>query len=310
GGSKHPDKKAEEKKKPEKPSKPKKEKADKKRTVGISLAPLKQVFITFKSSLTRFSVKKKDEESHIQKIDVLLDQALSENPFPQEKGAISAPAMEAADPDPFLALTSAELEDELLQGLGEEEDLLGSPQNLDIALQAEETAVLTAEDDSDEVNDILKAYESEISSLDDMGEMDSTGDTRLEGLEDVDLGALDLDVEDAESASAEMPDLSNKGPEAGSLPAAEPGKSGQEASPSSFIPDVEEKEDMLAFASGSLGSDDLISALKSDIGQVSKGKDLSLLRDLKDEKVDVTDLEEELKETLQRLKPAGSVNRG
>ena len=62
------------------------------------------------------------------------------------------------------------------------------------------------------------------------------------------------------------------------------------------------QSDISSFAKGASGSDeDLLSSLASDVKHVKKEKNLSLLRDLKDFKAPATEIEDELKETYERL---------
>ncbi|MFA5236692.1 MAG: hypothetical protein WC362_02420, partial [Methanoregula sp.] len=68
-----------------------------------------------------------------------------------------------------------------------------------------------------------------------------------------------------------------------------------------------DQSDMSSFASGtSIGSDeDMLSSLASDIKQVKKEQDVSLLRDLKDFRAPATDIEKELLEMSEQLNAAG-----
>ncbi len=62
-------------------------------------------------------------------------------------------------------------------------------------------------------------------------------------------------------------------------------------------------EDMSSFAAGTAtgSDDDMLSSLASDIKQVTKEKDVSLLRELKDFKAPATDIEKELLEMSEQL---------
>jgi hypothetical protein len=62
------------------------------------------------------------------------------------------------------------------------------------------------------------------------------------------------------------------------------------------------QSDMASFAGGSGGSDeDLLSSIASDVKTVTKEKDLSLLRELKDFKAPASEIEDELKATFQKI---------
>ena len=59
--------------------------------------------------------------------------------------------------------------------------------------------------------------------------------------------------------------------------------------------EISTQDDMSSFAGGASGSDaDLLSSLASDVKHVTKEKNTSLLRDLKDFKAPATDIENEL----------------
>jgi len=62
------------------------------------------------------------------------------------------------------------------------------------------------------------------------------------------------------------------------------------------------QSDMASFAGGSGGSDeDLLSSIASDVKTVTKEKDLSLLRELKDFKAPASEIEDELKDMFQKI---------
>ncbi len=242
-----------------------------------------------RAGIARFHARGRSPEEHVQKIDELLDQALADNPVPpQMQPALQKTAAPGAKPDvdPFLALSAAQLEDELLADDEESGDRIGDLQRLDVSLQGEEAPV-QIEEETDEVDEILKTYETELSDLDDLGSTDALAQ-QFEDLGNVDLDALDPELQDGSAAgdpSPQQPPEPPAPPKAGAKPPEEPGG------------------DMLAFASGSSG-DDLLSTLRADAAPLRKGIDMSLVRELKDLKVDARDLERELEETLKKLKTA------
>ena len=62
---------------------------------------------------------------------------------------------------------------------------------------------------------------------------------------------------------------------------------------------------MASFAGGASGSDeDMLSSLASDVKHVTKEKNTSLLRDLKDFKAPAIDIENELKDMYETMKSA------
>ncbi len=66
---------------------------------------------------------------------------------------------------------------------------------------------------------------------------------------------------------------------------------------------ISTQDDMSSFAGGASGSDaDLLSSLASDVKHVTKEKNTSLLRDLKDFKAPATDIENELTDVFETMK--------
>ncbi len=67
--------------------------------------------------------------------------------------------------------------------------------------------------------------------------------------------------------------------------------------------EISTQDEMSSFAGGASGSDaDLLSSLASDVKHVTKEKNTSLLRDLKDFKAPATDIENELKDMYETMK--------
>jgi hypothetical protein len=67
--------------------------------------------------------------------------------------------------------------------------------------------------------------------------------------------------------------------------------------------EVSTQDDMSSFAGGAAGSDaDLLSSLASDVKQVTKEKNTSLLRDLIEFKAPATDIENELNDIHEMMK--------
>jgi hypothetical protein len=248
----------------------------------------------FRSGLSRFSVQKKEIKTQVKRIDEQLDKALSERPaapVTPERSSAPQPPLSLAGADPFSALSAADLEGELIGGIGDDEDLA----TLNLSLDADQAPV-SLDQEPDEVAEILKAHQEELAEFDGLSDTDPLA-TLPDTFDDVDLGALDLETEAADRPQNPMVVGSDTAVQAAP---------DRVSAPVPVAPPVAREEntgnDILSFAAGSARSDDLISLLKSDASQTKKGKDLSLLRDLKDMHVEAGELVAELEETVAALK--------
>jgi len=241
-------------------------------------------------------------------------------PFPAPGGSGSP-----ADADPFLSLSDDEFDSGLLDGL-DEGDLAspGLPGEGDLPMERglsgsvdlpePELSMPDLEMDA-AAADILKANAGDdepagFSGLEAVSDSDTDfGDLDNISLDDVDLDA-DLDLEDSESSDA-GPDPESPQP-AAAAPAQEAEPPG--AVKTAWIPSdapgnanlaedqIGMQSDMAAFASSSGGTDeDLLSSIASDVKHVTKEKDVSLLRELKDFKAPAEQIEKELTEMYQRM---------
>jgi hypothetical protein len=238
-----------------------------------------------------------------------------------------------AEIDPFLGLSGEELESGLLDDLDEPEPAEDSglaPEGADSGLSMMDLEMPDLPDDTNaDAEAILKANadngSEELSGLDGVEAADGT----LEDLDSINLDDIDLGDEGGmlEPASP-VPTLSaeDSSPGPGGLitaPATGAGGSGSSAqgSQSDISSDTakwssqgslltvkleEDHSDISTFAAGTApGSDeDMLSSLASDIKQVKKEKDLSLLRELKDFKAPAADIEKELSEVSEQLNTA------
>ncbi|MDI6719529.1 MAG: hypothetical protein QMD46_07975 [Methanomicrobiales archaeon] len=271
------------------PPPPKGEAVPGKKRTALRL-PFSGFIAALRAGVARFQTRGNDPEVRMRKIDELLDEALADSPAsPRAPPALQKPAApgggSAADPaDPFLALSSAQLEDGLLMDSAEESGYeMDDLQGLDASLLGEETPV-RVDQETDDVDEILMAHENGLAGLDDLDGMDAIA-SQFEDLADADLDAVDPGLPDGTAPVRTPP------------PPQPPAPPKVDANPTGEAPG----EDMLAFASGSTG-DELLSALRADIAPMRRGLDLSLVRDLKDTKVDARDLERELEETLGKLR--------
>lgn len=228
-------------------------------------------------------------------------------------GAGSAPFTEGSETDPFLSLSGEELETGLLDALDEPEpaaqaaDVPDAPGASaagpglsltdlempalpdDTAADAEAILAANADDTSEELR-----------SLDGVEAVDATlGDLDSINLDDIDLGD---DREDAETAPPAAAPASSAPPGSGGLIPATPIVSGGASDIGGDDP-----ADVSSFASGTApGADeDMLSSLASDIKQVKKEKNVSLLRELKDFKAPASDIEKELQEMSAHLNAIG-----
>ena len=240
--------------------------------------------------------------------------------------AVAGPAPEKASDmdDPFMSLSGDEFDEGLLEGLGEDDDMMGAP-----AAPGEEPAFNPADfpdledagpdlpppalDTSSAAGDILKAAgEDGGGGLEEFSGLDESD------LSDADFGDLDnlsLDDLGPDSDSGDTPDAAPAAPSAvpdTAAPAtARAGDSNAVKTawiPSDAPKDAGEAEDevgtqadMAAFASGSSGDEDMLSSLASDVKHVKKEENLSLLRELKDFRAPATEIESELSGVFQRM---------
>ncbi|HPS23808.1 MAG TPA: hypothetical protein PLM60_10445 [Methanoregulaceae archaeon] len=233
-------------------------------------------------------------------------------------GTAPPPAEMPDEADPFLSLSGEELETGLLDGL-DEMDLDASPSviapsadapaaagaadsSADLSMPDLDMPSLPDSDTNAEADAILKAHAGpgpeEFENLEGGDAIDENlGDLDSINLDDVDLGD-DSPAEPSPAlavpAAAPSSGTGNLIPATPMTPAAEPGADTDQSDISSFA------------AGGGPGSDDdMLSSLASDIKQVKKEKDVSLLRELKDFQAPATDIEKELQEMADHLNEAG-----
>lgn len=175
---------------------------------------------------------------------------------------------------------------------------------LDLSLD-EDTAITIDDTEEDEVAQILDAYQDELVTPD-IGSEDISLDEELAGLENLELDLPDLGPGDGVEAlpggqpAAGVKDVTAPMTAPGSprRPGAQPsppvpgGRGGP--SPSFGMAEKAQEESMLSFAAASAGDDDLISSLRSDMKSTKRQVDQSLVRDLKDVRVQIGDIEKDL----------------
>ena len=230
-------------------------------------------------------------------------------------GNKAAPTSGEPETDPFLSLSSEELETGLLDGL-EDSDLPApaiSPAGGGASLLESDAALSMPELDmpplpdetADAASAILAAHAAEEGGEEPLPGLEGADDAVSENLGDLDsinLDEIDLgdDTATMEPAPAPAP-LKSAGPAPGSgslVPATPITPAGANGG--------EEQGDISSFAAGTApGSDeDMLSSLATDIKQVKKEKDISLLRELKDFKAPATDIEKDLSDIAEQLNTA------
>jgi len=173
-------------------------------------------------------------------------------------------------------------------------------------LSPDEDSTITIDDEEqDEVAQILDAYQDELVTPD--SESDELSlDNELAGLENLDL---DLPVLEPDAGLAPPPPRqsapglkgvaapaasSDSSPRAAAQPfSMDPGSKTMSSS-SARMQEKTQDESMLSFAAASSGDDDLISSLRSDMKSTKRQVDQSLVRDLKDVRVQISDIEKDL----------------
>ena len=209
--------------------------------------------------------------------------------------------------DPFLSLSEEDFGTGLLDDLDEPEPAAGSQNtpittDVDSGLSLPDMPALPDETTAD-ADAILRANadddgSNELNGLDGGESVDETlGDLDNINLDDIDLGD-DSGMQDP-LPQTPAPSAAGPGPGSGSLIPATPitVAGGSESSADT------DKTEMSSFAAGTItgSDDDMLSSLASDIKQVKKEKDVSLLRELKDFKAPATDIEKELLEMSEHL---------
>jgi len=217
--------------------------------------------------------------------------------------------------DPFLSLSSDELETGLLDTF-DEENKTGTgikpdspPPDLTPPYVPGSSGVTIGESDipipPQEVS--MEAQEQPASEEPDLEEFNGlegtdTIDQNLDELDTIDFDAVKLDgdmwEEEPATATASLPALPQE-----MTPAPEVqdtrGPTAPAGSPSmvpGMIQRVGDRSDMTVFTAPPSADDVMISSLAADIKTTKKAKDISLLRDLKDLKVPAKDIEKELSE--------------
>jgi len=258
----------------------------------------------------------------VEDINKMLDKTVSEKvskPAPPVPGAVGGAG--SSDPsDPFLSLSGDEFDEGLLDGLDDDPSLASLSDDLspgsgpgsdqpapELLMPSLDEMEDSAAPDSADAGSGLEG----LSGLDGGSELDAEfGDLDNLSLDDVELDEDMADSMDTVSADDGAPQEEDSSP-ASTTPSAVPDPNEVKTAwiPSDAPSDSDNMEDQLgiqsdmaSFAGGSGGSDeDLLSSIASDVKTVTKEKDLSLLRELKDFKAPASEIEDELKDMFQKI---------
>ena len=293
-------------------------------------------FISSVRSLGTVLRQRKGHEKKVDDINRMLDNAVMEKfPIP----APAAPGSSAGscpgngwrsrpggpgppgEADPFLSLSSDEFDTGLLDDLGDINAPVASPEG---PLPGEAPASSTPGTELSMPSlDMPAGSEGDLDApasgdLEEFNGLDSgeSLDSEFGDLDNLSLDDVDLDVDTDGTAPAAAPALEGGGGTA-PPPVAAAQAEDSSAVKTTWIPSDAPKgadspedqtsaqSDMASFAGGVTGADeDLLSSISSDVKHVTKKKDLSLLRELKDFKAPASDIESELSDMFTKLNTA------
>jgi hypothetical protein len=287
-----------------------------------------RLFFTSLGSLRTVLKERSRQAKKVEHIDALLDKTVSE----KVKGSALATAGKGAgtkipppgsgggpgvkeqekEQDPFLSLSGDEFDASLLDGLDDQETP-GSAASGQVpppgttvpgsALKINEPEIpMPSLDTGSQAEEILKDNEAGLEEFKGLDGGESI-DQDFSDLDKVNLDDIDLDAEMEE----ETPSATGSSPAPAESPAATVKADwiGSDAPKGADLPgdEVSTQDDMASFAGGASGSDaDMLSSLAADVKHVTKEKNTSLLRDLKEFKAPATDIENELNEIHEMMK--------
>ncbi len=299
-------------------------------------------FITSLGSLGTIIQQRSRSGKKVEHINELLDKTISEKvkgsalakagnnlntKTAPPAGAAGPGAQEhAKDQDPFLSLSGDEFDMSLLDGLedqdspipgsshGQEPPPIVSESGPDMAI-TEPDIPLPLSDISSETDHILKDNAEGLEEFKGLEGGESI-DEDFEELDNLNLDDIDLDIDLEKETPA---DSGTPSPAAESTVVSPQGASSPSPSKTIITTDwvpsdapknldmaennISTQADMASFAGGASGSDaDMLSSLASDVKRVTKEKNISLLRELKDFKAPADDIENELKGVYETMK--------
>ena len=286
-----------------------------------------RLFFTSLGSLRTVLKERSRQAKKVEHIDELLDKAVSEKVKssalasagkgagtkipPSGSGGGAGLKEQEKDQDPFLSLSGDEFDASLLDGLDDQETpkspssgqipTPGAPAPGSTLTINQPEIPMPSLDISSEADDILKDNEGGLEEFSGLEGGESI-DQDFSDLDNVNLDDIDLDVDlEEETPSANG---SSSSPAESQSTTVKTDWVASDAPKGADLPgdEISTQDDMSSFAGGTSGSDaDLLSSLASDVKHVTKEKNTSLLRDLKDFKAPATDIENELKDMYEAM---------
>ena len=287
-----------------------------------------RLFFTSVGSLRTVLKERSKHAKKVEHIDQLLDKTVSEKvkssplasagkgvgtkiPPPGSGGGPGLKDQEK-DQDPFLSLSGDEFDASLLDGLDDQETPVspssgqiptpGTPVQGSGLIVNQPEIPMPSLDISSEADDILKDNEESLGEFKGLEGGESI-DQDFSDLDNINLDDIDLDV----GIEEETPSPSGSSPSPAESPAT-PVKAdwiASDAPKGADLPgdETSTRDEMSSFAGGPSGSDaDMLSSLAADVKHVTKEKNTSLLRDLKDFKAPATEIENELNDIHETMK--------
>lgn len=284
------------------------------------LSSMARAFSVLASDITKVGKSGRSKEQKKKKIDEMLDGSITGNVSDirslKDANPEMIPASRKTVEDPFTTLVKRPIDTELLDSGKNEMDIsslsdinldedMGTPSfgedisHLDVALDVEEEKITIDDDADDEVANILAAHQEELGPVETGDKAAAVAD--MSGLEELDIGAIDLDEELDIGDELPEPEKADASPAQGRMTAPKEPEPAPAAQPVEKPKKMEES--MVAFSTGKGEDDDLMSSLKSEATKTKKESHASLVRDLKGINVPVQDLEKELEGFLSVNKP-------
>jgi hypothetical protein len=285
-------------------------------------------FLTSIGSLRSVLKERSKQAKKVEHIDELLDKAVSEkvkssalasagnivDTITPSPGSGRGPGLneQEKDQDPFLSLSGDEFDVGFFDGLDEQETpkspssgqipTKGIPVTGSALVTDEHKIPMPSLNISSESDDILKDSEGDLEEFRGLEEGESF-DQDWGVLDTVNLDDIDLDVDREE----ERPSATDSSPSMTKSPVktVKADWMVSDVSKGADLPaeEISTRSDMASFAGGTSGNAaDLLSLLASEVKHVAKEKNTDLLRDLHDFKAPSTEIENELKDTYDRMK--------
>jgi hypothetical protein len=304
---------------------------EKKRGISFYIDSIVSSFKMFRTILT---TRQKSGKKNIEEIDKLLNGTINEHiktsamaeasagmggvgsdtTSPGQRGKSDTKSLsdQAPTEDPFLSLSSDELESGLLDGVYEEKKISTkpidseeiplepnstSPGGSGIAMEDTDIPIPPQQISSEPPEIVPETVPENEPDLDDFGDFEDTGfgDENLGELDAIDFDKVNLDEE---TADKELEPTSIQ------TSAGSSGSPSSLISPGSVQETSTDQSDMVIFTKDTNVANDMINSIAADIKVIKKSEDLVLLRELKDFKAPSEDIEAELDDLYKALDSA------